>query len=94
MKKAKQSGTPFVDRTQAVAITDDEIAGAVLEGIPNMASGSHVLEFAMAERKAKPGEPREQVEEAGCSHSHHIRSGQDMPIIRDPEKSCWHEQQD
>ena len=33
MARAKDSGKPFVDRKQTAAITDDDINGAVIEGI-------------------------------------------------------------
>ena len=50
MKKTKGSGKPSVDTKQTTAIRDDEITGAVIEGIPNMASSSHDHVFAVTER--------------------------------------------
>ena len=41
MKKVKVSNNALVDRKQTAAITDDEITGTVIEGIPNMAGSSH-----------------------------------------------------
>ena len=49
MKKAKDSGKSCVDRKQTATITDDVITGAVIEGIPHMASSSHDNVFAVTE---------------------------------------------
>ena len=43
MKQAKDSGDFFVDRKHSAATTDDEITGAVIDIIPNMASNSFVF---------------------------------------------------
>ena len=63
MKKAQDSGKPFVDRKQTAAITDDEISGAVIEGISNMASSSH-NKCVCRRGKTKARQPSQQMEEA------------------------------
>ena len=50
MKKAKDSGKPFVDRKQTAGITDDEIMCVVIEGILNMAGSSLDCVFAVMEK--------------------------------------------
>ena len=49
MKKAKDSGKPFVDRKQTAAITVDDITGAVIKGVPHAASSSHDFTFAVTD---------------------------------------------
>ena len=73
MKKAKGSGKPFDDRKQTAANTDDEITGAVVEGMPNMASSSHDYLFAVME-KSRLGNQNRQMEEAGRSLDHLFRA--------------------
>ena len=66
MKRAKDSGMPFVDRKQTAAITDDEITGAVIDGVPNVASSSHDYVFAVMERSSLETTP---TNRRGCSFS-------------------------
>ena len=65
-EEAKDSGMPFVDRKQTAAITDDEITGAVIDGVPNVASSSHDYVFAVMERSSLETTP---TNRRGCSFS-------------------------
>ena len=76
MMTAKEQGKPLstgCSWQRSRMTRSEEIAGAVTEGIPNMASSSHDFVF------GRHGTPeaerlRQQVGEAGCTHADHLRA--------------------